>query len=234
MVAPFLSVIFGFDLSVGATNPNPNLDPNHLHRTKESNSVTTLSRQVLSKSLLPLPTTAPPTTTHLPHNKSSNNNEETRAATSPPHPQVVDLGEWVPWEFQSEDQESPSNSESCDEVVPNPPPCEAGAALSGMKGGGLNGIPGMMPGATIAGKEGGPEERLRRCGIRRAGRSFTIPWKLLHATAGLVHGVSVANVFLARGVCFAGKISNPAKTSIMSFLIWKGRVVMQSDPWHYP
>lgn len=53
----------------------------------------------------------------------------------PPTPQVVDLGEWVPWEFQSEDHEAPSNSENSNEVVPNPPPCKAaGAALSGMKG----------------------------------------------------------------------------------------------------
>lgn len=39
----------------------------------------------------------------------------------PPPPQAVELGEWVPWELQSEDHEAPSNSENCKEVVPDPP-----------------------------------------------------------------------------------------------------------------
>lgn len=38
--------------------------------------------------------------------------------------QIVELGDWVPWEFQSEDQEAPSKSEKPDEIVPSPPPCK--------------------------------------------------------------------------------------------------------------
>eukprot|EP00752_Nemacystus_decipiens_P002166 g2063.t1 len=78
----------------------------------------------------------------------------TRAAGELSKQEVVHLGEWVPWEFQSEDEESPSDSENSSEVVPNPPPpCKAaGAALSGMKGGGLSGVQGM-PGAPISGEE---------------------------------------------------------------------------------
>eukprot|EP00752_Nemacystus_decipiens_P002167 g2063.t2 len=100
----------------------------------------------------------------------------TRAAGELSKQEVVHLGEWVPWEFQSEDEESPSDSENSSEVVPNPPPpCKAaGAALSGMKGGGLSGVQGM-PGAPISGEEEqrknsgavgpngqGPQQMLRR------------------------------------------------------------------------
>lgn len=31
------------------------------------------------------------------------------------------MGDWVPWEFQHEDHEAPSNSENCNEVVSSPP-----------------------------------------------------------------------------------------------------------------
>lgn len=35
--------------------------------------------------------------------------------------QVVELGDWVPWEFQSQDEEALSKSEDPEEIVPSPP-----------------------------------------------------------------------------------------------------------------
>lgn len=68
----------------------------------------------------------------------------------PGAPQVVELGEWVAWEFQSEDEETPSSSEDSEEVVPNPPPAPAAgkeegaaaAAAGGVEEGGKKGSEG--------------------------------------------------------------------------------------------
>eukprot|EP00752_Nemacystus_decipiens_P011462 g10178.t1 len=68
--------------------------------------------------------------------------------------EVVDLGEWVPWESQSADQGSPSNPDNGNEAVPKPNPSNAGAVLSCMKGGGVHGaLVHGMPGAAIPGEE---------------------------------------------------------------------------------
>eukprot|EP00903_Cladosiphon_okamuranus_P021250 g19521.t1 len=46
----------------------------------------------------------------------------TRPETKMTKSEVLELGDWVLWEFQTEDHEAPSDSENCEEVVPNPPP----------------------------------------------------------------------------------------------------------------
>eukprot|EP00752_Nemacystus_decipiens_P002177 g2072.t2 len=63
----------------------------------------------------------------------------TRSETKFTKQEVVNFGEWVPWEFQSEGQESPSNSDSSEEVVPDPPPeieARTTTTPSGREGGG--------------------------------------------------------------------------------------------------
>ncbi|CAM9196760.1 unnamed protein product [Scytosiphon promiscuus] len=57
----------------------------------------------------------------------------TRARAKLSKQEVVELGNWVPWEFQSEDQDAPSNSEDPEEVVPSPPPADDAAVDSGGK-----------------------------------------------------------------------------------------------------
>lgn len=56
-------------------------------------------------------------------------------------PQVVELGDWVPWEFQHENDEAPLPFDDSDEVVPSPPAgmTSRAASLSHVKGGGLAG-----------------------------------------------------------------------------------------------
>lgn len=66
----------------------------------------------------------------------------------PPPSQVVELGEWVPWEFQGEDQESPSNSDNCDEVVPNPPPGIKAQTTATSDGEGRDGVADKEDGNT--------------------------------------------------------------------------------------
>ncbi len=72
---------------------------------------------------------------------------------------MVELGDWVQWEFQHEDDESPLSSENCDEVVPSPPAGmrrEAGLALSGVKGGGLKGA--KTAAAAAGGRHSGGDD----------------------------------------------------------------------------
>ncbi|CAM9509742.1 unnamed protein product, partial [Ectocarpus fasciculatus] len=45
----------------------------------------------------------------------------TRPSTAHSKQQVVELGDWVPWDFQSEDEEALSKSEDPHEIVPSPP-----------------------------------------------------------------------------------------------------------------
>eukprot|EP00903_Cladosiphon_okamuranus_P011007 g10396.t1 len=93
---------------------------------------------------------------------------KTRAAGDLSKQEVVELGDWVTWEFQSEDHEAPSDSENSDEVVPNPPPFKAGAALSCMTGGGIGGVKGMSA-AAVTGKK---EQRRESGAVEQSGQGM--------------------------------------------------------------
>ncbi|CAM9472237.1 unnamed protein product [Ectocarpus fasciculatus] len=77
----------------------------------------------------------------------------TRAETKLSKQQVMEVGDWVAWEFQNEDEEAPRSSENREEVVPHPPldrisPACLGLEGGGLEGGGLEGRPGSQPSAT--------------------------------------------------------------------------------------
>lgn len=60
----------------------------------------------------------------------------------------MELGDWVAWEFQNEDEEAPRSSENSEEVVPHPPIGRISPACLGLEGGGLEGRPGSQPSAN--------------------------------------------------------------------------------------
>ncbi|CAN0427401.1 unnamed protein product [Ectocarpus sp. 8 AP-2014] len=55
----------------------------------------------------------------------------TRPSTALSKQEVVEIGDWVPWEFQCEDEEVLSKSEEPQETVPSPP---RGGTYGGLKG----------------------------------------------------------------------------------------------------
>lgn len=60
----------------------------------------------------------------------------------------MELGDWVAWEFQNEDEEAPRSSENREEVVPHPPLDRISPACLGLEGGGLEGRPGSQSSTT--------------------------------------------------------------------------------------
>ncbi|CAN0319141.1 unnamed protein product [Ectocarpus sp. 12 AP-2014] len=72
----------------------------------------------------------------------------TRADTMLSKQEVMELGDWVVWEFQHEDEEAPRSSGSSEEVVPHPPFDRISPACLASEGGGLEGRPGSHPSAT--------------------------------------------------------------------------------------
>ncbi|CBJ28476.1 hypothetical protein Esi_0107_0003 [Ectocarpus siliculosus] len=72
----------------------------------------------------------------------------TRAETKLSKQQVMELGDWVVWEFQNEDEEAPRSSRNSEEVVPYPPLDRIRPVCLGLEGGGLQGRPGSHPSAT--------------------------------------------------------------------------------------
>lgn len=78
-----------------------------------------------ARSLSSGPPSPPP-----PAQSSSNHLQPNKAVVVFFGGQVVELGGWVPWEFQSEEREAPSNSEDPEEVVRSPPPGVVATVIS--------------------------------------------------------------------------------------------------------